>query len=440
MESRILSWFQNPGREESLFLESRAWGWILKGWRIPEKFSSAARWLLAGLLFLCIFVPRFSIGSITPFYRIDLRAEDILLALTVFLTLGGVGRRDSVIEIPSVEKAFLGFLIAAQISILNGFFFQTIDKPFISLLYLAKWIEYFFVFVVTARLATTEKDFDRFLKVFFFLGVGVAIFGYWEHFFPQAKAVYPNYYRLFERPPFHGDANHIGGLLVLWLGFFSGLFLKSKDRRIQWQLVISILFVFFPFIWTYSRKSYFALAGALLFPLFVKGTQKKLLFLVSLLIILGLLLPTRLAERLLDLGEAFGSTDPFHSSWAGNWVMWKEALWNFDPFFLLGSGIGSRHRLFYESQYILVLAETGIVGVTAFIFLCLAMVREITSRMPRLKGTKEEGLALAWLMGFVGLLIHNASCVSWTVAKVAIPFWFLTAVVFTQIKQVSISR
>lgn len=402
------------------------------------KGLSLAKGLLGALLFASIFIPRFYLRSVSAFYRIDFRAEDLLLALIVLLAWGGGAlRRGSFPEVSSAGKAFLGFLIAAQISILNGFFFRTIDKPFLSLLYLAKWIEYFLVFILTLRLASGEKDFDHFLKIFFLLGIAIAGFGYWEHFFPSAKAVYPNYYRLFERPPFRGDANHIGGLLVLWIGFFTGLFLKTEKRQLQLLLPLSVLFVFFPFIWTYSRKSYFALAGMFIFLLLVRGTRKRLLFLASILVILGLGLPTRLAERLTDLGEAFGSTDPFHSSWAGNWVMWKEAFWNFERFFLFGSGLGSRHRLFYESQYILVLAETGIVGFIAFVFLGLSLVREIRGRGFCSGGIREQGLALGWLSGFVGLLIHNASCVSWTVAKIALPFWFLTALVLSRLRQVS---
>ena len=381
-------------------------------------------WLLFALLFSSIFIPRLPLSAVTPFYRVDLRMEDLLLAVLV-LALFPLAQA----AFSSVEKAFLIFLIAAEVSMMNGLFFRTIDKPLLSLLYLVKWFEYFLVFVLTGRLAKDPKSVDFFIRAFFLLGVAAAAYGYWEYFFPAAKAVYPNYFRLFERPPFHGDANHMGGLLVLWLGFFTGIFLREPDRRRSFFWFAALLFVFFPLLWTYSRKSYFALAGAVILPFLFPGVRRRLLVLLSVLTLAGLLLPTRLSERLLDLGEAFTSTDPFHSSWAGNWVMWKQALWNFDKFFLFGSGLGSRHRLFYESQLILILAETGLAGLGAFVFLWVKMVRQAISRM---KG--EPGIALGWLLGFAGLLIHNFSCVSWTVSKIAIPFWFLSAAVFARLR------
>lgn len=432
-----------PAFDASVFRGSRILQGILKGLarlRATELFSSEqvftlGRWLLLFLLFSCIFVPRFSMASVGPFYRIDLRIEDLLLALLTLLTLGIMARKSSLPESPAVERVFLWFLLIAQVSILGGFFLQTIDKPLLSLFYLLKWVEYFLVFVITSRFAAARSGSAFFLKTFFALGLAVSCFGYWEHFFPAAKATYPNYYRLFERPPFHGDANHIGGMLVVWIGFFAGIFLRTDRRPLQAMLLGAVLFAFFPLIWTYSRKSYFALMAAFVLPFFVRGVRRKLLLLVCLFILFGLAFPTRLPERLIDLGEAFSSTDPFHSSWAGNWVMWKQALWNFGQFFLFGSGLGSRHRLFYESQYILILAETGVVGFALFGLLLLAPLREHLRL--RAAGWEEKGIVLGWLMAFAGLLVHNFSCVSLTVSKIAIPFWFLTAATLTYFKQIS---
>ena len=448
MESQILRWLLNPGFNSSPFKESRFFQWFSRLrdrilFRSPistNKILTTASFLLSALIFACIFIPRVPVDSIIPFYWVDFRTEDFLLLIVAVFTFALIPAKIALPEIPRVEKAFLWFLLAAQSSILSGLLYRTSDKPFLSLLYLLKWTEYFLVFVLTCRLTAHKKAARFFLRSFFLLGLAVAAFGYWEHCFPAAKAIYPNYYRLFERPPFHGDANHIGGLLVLWLGFSIGLFLKAKDHRAESLLLTCILFVFFPLIWTYSRKSYFALAGAVTFSFLFRGNRKKLLFLGSLFVILSLLLPTRLSERLTDLGEAFSSADPFHSSWAGNWVMWKEAFWNFEKFLLFGSGLGSRHRLYYESQYVLVLAETGFVGFTAFIFLIVSLMREVASAVHRNLTALDSGVVLGWVIGFIGLLIHNGSCVSWTVSKIAIPFWFLTAAALTYLRQILTSQ
>ncbi len=412
---------------------SRAAGRLSLGSLISqERILSLTRGLLVILLFSSAFMPYLLVGSIDSF-RIELRGEDVMLpAILVFLFWSLMKPKVSSPEVPSVERAFLWFLLAAEMSIFSGFFLRTIDKPLGSLLYLLKWIEYFLIFIVTVRLTEGEKSEKLFLSSFFLLGIAVAGYGYWEQFFPAPTGVHFHYYRLFERFPFHGSANHIGGLFVVWLGFFTGLFLKTENRRERVVLLISLLFVFVPLLWTYSRKSYFALAGMLGLAFFIPKSRKKLLFLAALFTILGLVLPTRLSDRLTELGETFSSSDPFHSSWAGNWVQWKRAFWNFDRLFLFGSGLGSRHRLFYESQYVLTLAEMGLLGFSAFVYLGLTLIREGAARLRLSLTAREKGIALGWLLGFAGLLIHSTSCVSWTVSKVGVPFWFLSGLVMVR--------
>ncbi len=408
-----------------------------------EKVLGLAKRLLSLMLFACIFIPRLSLGGgIQSSYRVDLRGEDIILLALIFLVLGLMSQQGSsetaLTELPSVEKAFLGFLIAAQLSIFSGLFFGAIDKPILSLLYLVKWFEYFLVLVITMRLAADRESSLFFLKTFFFLGIAVAAYGYWEHFFPFSKDLPPPYYRLFERFPFHGDANHIGGFLVLWLGFFLGLFLAVEKRSQTIILLASFFFVLSPLLWTYSAKSYLALASVFIFAFFFQPGRKKLILLLLLMSLSTVFLSRHLWERLAHIWESLSSTNPYASSWASNWAMWQGALWNFNQFFLLGSGLGSRHRYFYESQYVLVLAETGILGLGCFLWTFVTLTRQAVLNLKQSLPGLEKGYALGWLLGFVGLAIHSTTCVSWTVVKVAIPFWFLTGFVLARHKKTSL--
>ncbi len=390
------------------------------------------RALLAILLWACVFLPRISLGRLGGYYALDLKTEDLILffsAIAFFIFPTTNHHPPSTVFVFRIESCFLLFLLMAGLSIVNGIGSGTLDKPLVSVLYLAKWFEYFLVFAFAARLTRTPEDAYFYLKHFFFLGLAVALYGYFEHFYPTGKAVYPNYYRLYERAPFHGDANHIGGLLAVWMAFFMGIYFRIKDRRWLPGLVLALLFVFFPLIWTFSRKSYFALAGAFAFAFFIPGVdRRRWLFLGCLLVYAGLLLPTRLAERLTDLGEVMTEIDPYHSSWSGNLDVWRKCLWNFQHFWVFGAGFGARHRLFYESQYIMTLTETGVAGFSAFLMLLLVPA---VWAFQKARETSGQGLiAGAWLAAWMVLGIHNFSCVSLTVSKVAIPCWFLTGGTF----------
>lgn len=406
-----------------------------RSFEVGSKVSgwTAVSWILLSILVVgAVFVPRFSLGGFSRYYSLDLKIED--LALAALMLLFFIFQPPNVYSFwrHAVATSFLCFLIAAVFSIAAGMIAGTLDKPLMSILYLVKWFEYFWVFYFSAKLSQAIGP-RRMVYLFFWMGIVLAVYGYYEHFAPMSTAAYPNYYRLYERPPFHGDANHIGGILAMWLTFFSFLYLRlsvgvNEDGDRPWThriLFVSIFFVLFPLIWTFSRKSYLAFAGAYLVMFFlVPAARRRWVFLGCLIVCTSLLLPTRLAERVSDLGAVMSAVDPYHSSWAGNVDVWKRCFLNFDQFLFFGAGLGARHRLFYESQYVMTLTETGLFGLGT---LCITLLLPAFFALRRIKLRGTQGLlAGAWLSAWGALMLHNLSCVSLTVSKCAIVWWFLT--------------
>ncbi|HLD49720.1 MAG TPA: hypothetical protein VJC08_00830 [bacterium] len=406
------------------------------------KIKSAGPWILAALLLSCIFIPRLSL-RVGGTFRLDLRAEDFLLLVLIFLFFAAKAGKEkkisalvqkqeaeNAVAFGSVENSFLLFFLAVAASLLNGLWERTLDKPIVSLFYVLKWAEYFMVFVVSAYFAADRKSGRFLLKFFFILGLALALYGYREIALPSEAVAYPNYYRLYERFPFFGDANHVSGLMVLWMAFFAGLYLKSRSPLRIFLLAAGLLLIFPPFLLTYSRKSYFALAIALAAGFLIKGSRRRLIALILCYVLIALILPSRVLERVSGLGSVLTSTDAYNSSWAHNVESWALALWNFGHFWLLGAGIGARHRIFYESQYLMVMAETGFVGLAAYLALVFSPLRSVLRGWPGSGASDEaQGVAWGWILGLAGLLIHAISCISGSIVKVAVPSWFLTGVV-----------
>ena len=408
------------------------------GCLVPSAFRTQRiiAWLLVLALFAAIFIPRIMLGSAGGHYSVDLRGEDVFLLLAFFAACG-MRKTDTVVaaspEIFWIERLFISFLIAAVVSVFYGLYLGTIDKPLVSLLYVVKWCEYFLVFSLTARLARQEAVRQLFLQAFWVLGVLAVFYGFFEYFRPQGMAVYPNYYRLFERPPFHGDANHMGGLLSLWMALLAGVCFTVRQKRWAFAAGALVLAAFFPLIWTFSRKSYFALAGALSLAVFFPIKRRRWLWLGALLVCAGLLLPTRLVSRVMDLGEVFSGSDPYHSSWSGNLDMWHRSFVHFDKLAAFGAGLGARHRLFYESQYVLIITETGVVGTFFYAVLVGSLAWLGFKRMQRAEvQSLNRALWVGWLLGWGAIMLHSATCVSLTISKIAIPWWFLTGTLFAR--------
>ncbi|PIW34256.1 MAG: hypothetical protein COW28_00225, partial [bacterium (Candidatus Ratteibacteria) CG15_BIG_FIL_POST_REV_8_21_14_020_41_12] len=120
------------------------------------------------------------------------------------------------------------------------------------------------------------------------------------------------------------------------------------------------------------------------------------------------------------------SFDPSTSSRIVSWkICMKE--WRKRPLFGYGvTGFG-----FIDGQYVRTLVETGIIGITAFLFLLSAIFKEVLKRFRESQDNLYKGLSLGLLAGFVGLLVHAIGSNTFIIIRIMEPFWFLSAIVIT---------
>lgn len=420
------------------------------------RTGRAPLFVLAFMLFCVFFIPRLSLPVPGLAYAVDLRMEDFLfLAL---LVLAFIRRTENIPEnlMPpeaSPQIYFTLFLAAASVSILAGLFAGTIDKPWLSLLYLLKWVEYAGLFFLSLWLIRTREDCVFLTRVFFGLGLALALYGYAEY---GMRARYSlSYYRLYERFPFYGDANHAGAFFVIWIAFFTALFLRQESLRRRLFLLAGLVFVWIPFLGCQSKKSLLALAASFAVCFILSPARRRLVPLFLIFAAAGLFLtpghfvmrfhkpPVQSAalpaqgqkspETLFAQNRGFGSdeaefyTGPDADQAALFLTTWRWMLRGTEPMILWGCGLGARHRSLYESQYVLLLSETGFTGLIFFILLCLSPLKTVWPA--RNAGGFAGAAAQGWILALAGLLVHNLTCISLSVVKVAVPFWVLTAVV-----------
>jgi O-antigen ligase len=106
---------------------------------------------------------------------------------------------------------------------------------------------------------------------------------------------------------------------------------------------------------------------------------------------------------------------------------WKTVFekWKKRPFLGYGvTGVG-----LVDTQYPRVFGETGIIGFLIFIWLMAAVFRYGFQTFNNIEDDWSRGLALGFLAGFVGLLIHSFSANTFIIVRIMEPFWFLAAVV-----------
>jgi O-antigen ligase len=114
-------------------------------------------------------------------------------------------------------------------------------------------------------------------------------------------------------------------------------------------------------------------------------------------------------------------------STSARFISFQQALegWMKKPF--LGHGVTGFG--FMDAQYARVLVETGVVGLAAFAWLLWAMLKSSIGAFRSRRDPEERGLALGFLAGYVGLLVHGLGSNTFIIVRIMEPFWLFAGIV-----------
>ncbi len=240
--------------------------------------------------------------------------------------------------------------------------------------------------------------------------VAFAAYGIAETRFPLEVAEGLRY-RSYERGFFDRQANHAAYALVL--GGLTGLGMLAHSR---WRgLGLALVLLCLAGLWgTGSREGVAALAAGLAAMLLLR--LPALLWAAPLVfVLLCMALPAGFWDALLRPDGSFFDRI----------LHWKAALATVDQHPVLGLGLGARHRRFYDSQYIMLLAETGLAGLLFFSWWVAALARALWH------GARAPGasvFAAAAFCALVALCVQSLACVGFVVTMMAGPCYWLAGV------------
>jgi O-antigen ligase len=312
--------------------------------------------------------------------------------------------------------------ITGRVEPLKGFFF------------VLKFFQYFIIYFMLVNRLHDRKQINRFVAALIITCLIVSL---------TAMAQIPQGQRV--SAPFEGgggEPNTLGGYLALMMCLMLGLLFTQNalpSAKYKILLIFVVLLAFIIILFTYSRGTWITIVPIYLCFLFLSDNKRLLVILgISILVLVPILIPKSAIERLgytfkvgssiyeRSLQESVGGIT-LDTSTSARVKSVKNVFRNFKNHPLLGYGVTGWK--FLDNQYMKVLIETGLVGLTAFLGLLIVLIREAWRIYHNLHDKYFKGIALGFFVGILAMMIHSISTNTFIIVRIMEPFWFLAGMV-----------
>lgn len=381
----------------------------------------------------------------------NLTAVDLLTALLIALWLARMTARDHriVIRFPPLALPFAIFLGAALLSMTGAASLEAAIKEF------AKWLEMFAVYVYVANNLDAAK-LQRALAVLFLAGLSQAAIGIYQFVFragPEGFALFGRFmraYGTFEQP--NPYAGYLALSVPIALGVVTAVFRvqysvfsnPSRSKTEYWKLntehsltfvaALASIAMLAAILMSWSRGAWLGVAAGAVVAIIVQSRRAFVLSNVAALALITVaflgslnLIPPAIAERFSGITDYFGvfdvrgvKVDDANFALVERMAHWQAAAEMFATHPAIGVGMGNYAVAYPDyalprwsdplghahNYYLNVAAETGTVGLFAYLVLWLAAVWQAW-RAIRASNGIARGVAAGLLGMIVALSIHN---------------------------------
>jgi len=377
---------------------------------------------------------------------VTLRLEDFLLVVIGFswFAKNAVNKELGLFLKTPLNKAILFYSLACTLATGFGIMAGRVD-PKTGFFFVLKYIEYFAILFMMVNHVRDADQIKRFVFCLLLTCFIASIIGVLQ--IPAGRRV---------SAPFEGEIGEpktFGGYLLFMGAVAAAMLARAENTRTKHLLIGLIVAIIPPFLFTLSRASYLAFIPTLLVLGYMM--EKKVIVVGIMLILLALsplFLPLQVKDRIL-----YTVNQPEHrlqikvgdvrldTSTSARLRGWKDAVvdWTRKP--ILGHGV-TGYR-FVDAQFPRVLAETGIIGLLAFIYLLYSIGKIAIENLRVLKDPFFRGINIGFLAGYTGLLFHAIGANTFIIVRIMEPFWFFVGIIIvlpslerTELRRLSASK
>lgn len=367
------------------------------------------------ILIACIgFSPEFSVGGIRNFRLEDLVVPALLGAWFIRAGKERVPLARAHIWVPAVLS-----MLCMIISTVIGSFVGT-SRLMMAFLIMGKYTEYLMIYLLVVNSVKTDRE----MKALAIFSILVALTS--SHL--SLSATYTESANTVEgrvRGPLGETSNIYGAYLALHFLLALGLYLHANTSSGRFVAGAAVVLLGISILFTYSRTTYVAIAGAILVFGLLKH-RRLLLILLIMALILPFTAPTSVMERMATVAGVASGPSP--GSWTARLGAWE---WAYNRMaltdFLLGQGIGSVRFGDVDSEYVRVLADTGLAGLALFGWILVRLGRLANRTYDRLPSrTFERGYLAGYLMAFMAITIHGVAATTFSAIRTEETFMVLS--------------
>ncbi|MDQ6973615.1 MAG: O-antigen ligase family protein [Mariprofundaceae bacterium] len=357
---------------------------------------------------------------------ITLRLDDMLLTLVCLTWMFRMALRKEIgiVRETPINQPMMWYWFITFFATLLGMFSGKVG--FYGLFFVIKYLEYFVLFFMIINHVQDEHTIKRFLWVMLITCVIASLAGIAE--IPGGGRV---------SAPFEGELgepNTFGGYLVLMFSVTLGIFLHTERSKRWYYLLVSMVVILVPFVFTESRSSYLSFVVAIVTFLII--SKKKRLLVVSCLVgtaLLPFVLPQNVMNRIMftfhqteQQGQLAVGGVKIDTSTTERLRSWQNVMTRYFPEhpFL---GVGVTGGPFLDAQYPRVLLETGMLGLLLFFWFLRRIWVLLRQGYEQIQDSVLKGAALGALCGYAGLLVHAIGANTFIIIRIMEPLMILLA-------------
>jgi O-antigen ligase len=297
-----------------------------------------------------------------------------------------------------------------------------------SMFVLLKMLEFYMIFVFVGTAIRNNDQIRRQLILFFIVAGIVAVFGiHSRQFTDEARVSSP-----FEEGG--AEPNTLGGYLTIVTLLAAGLFTQAPTPRLKIMFFGLALLTFFPLLFTLSRASYIALIVGIVALALIARKYWIVAALAAILIFSEQIMPDDVQERVsntfIDDGVEVQVGDrptgvTVDKSTHERIYVWQKVRYNLYVWPFFGGGVTWGRIL--DSQYALVIIETGLVGLAAFVLMQFRILKSTRETYKWAGDWMGRGLGIGVYAATFALIAHSMGTVSFIIVRIMEPYWFLVA-------------